>query len=60
MGDGLVSPSGIVTGLEVAVMQLHRAVEHRDTLLNEMYGFQDIPHFWQSELLRCHGRVGPG
>src|SRR2546430_775919 len=48
-GDGLASRAESTRDLEVAIMQLHRAVEQRDTLLNELYGFQNIPHFGRAK-----------
>jgi hypothetical protein len=48
-GDGLVSQAESPRDLEVAVMQLHRAVEQRDTLLNELYDFQAIRHFGRAK-----------
>jgi hypothetical protein len=43
---------------EVAVMQLHRAVEQRDTLLNELYNFQDIPHFGKAKYYAVMEELG--
>ena len=48
-GDGLISASSSQQDLQAAVMQLQRAVEQRDTLLQQLYCFTDIPHFPKSK-----------
>jgi hypothetical protein len=43
-GNKLISqPSPTQQDLEAAVMQFQRAVEHRDKLLDQIYGFESIP-----------------
>jgi hypothetical protein len=39
----LSQPGASQQDRELAVIQLHRAVEHRDRLLDEVYGFEQIP-----------------
>jgi hypothetical protein len=57
-GDGLVSRAESPRDLEVAVMQLHRALEQRDTLLNDLYDFQDIPHFGRAKYYAVMEELG--
>jgi len=44
-GDGLISGSQSQQDPQVAVIQLQRAVEQRDTILQALYRFTDIPYF---------------